>query len=85
MAGAVKESIVPLKHADTEWAVRQRIELAPGDMIIRELLQNAIENALLLPSPDDRKIVLRGVEWRATPEDTPVRKLNSSTQFSERG
>jgi hypothetical protein len=75
MTSTVRESIVPLKHADTEWAVRQRIELAPGDMAIRELLRNAIENALLLPSAEERWIVIKGIQWRASLEDDPVRKL----------
>lgn len=74
MAGAVKESLVPLKHADNEWAVRMRIELAPGDMVIRELLKNAIESAER-ELPEHRHIRLRGIEWQASPDETPVRKL----------
>jgi hypothetical protein len=75
MAGQLRETITPLKHADTEWAVRQRVELAPGDMAIRELLQNAIENALLLKRAKDRVIRLRGVDWKA-PDGQVVRKLS---------
>lgn len=74
MAGAVRESIVALKHADNEWAVRMRIELAPGDMAIRELLQNAIESCQLLP-PAERHVRLRGIEVPGLSDERPVRKL----------
>ena len=38
-------SLVPIRHASTAWAVAAMIEPAPGAMMIRELVRNALEAA----------------------------------------
>ena len=38
-------SLVPIRHASTAWAVAAMIEPAPGAMMIRELVKNALEAA----------------------------------------
>jgi len=38
-------TLVPIRHASTAWAVAAMIEPAPGGMMIRELLKNALEAA----------------------------------------
>jgi len=44
-------------------------------MAIRELLQNAVENAMLLDKPEERQIRLLGTPWRSAPDEEPVPKL----------
>ncbi len=38
-------TLVPIRHASTAWAVAAMIEPAPGAMMIRELVKNALEAA----------------------------------------
>lgn len=66
--------LVPLRHSDSPHAVSDRIQLAPEQMQIRELLKNAIENAVLAPAGHVREVVFRPVEW-PLPDGSKVAKL----------
>ena len=66
--------LVPLRHSDSPHAVSDRIQLAPEQMQIRELLKNAIENAVLAPKGQSRDVVFRPVEW-PLPDGSTVAKL----------
>jgi len=67
-------SLVPIRHASTAWAVAAMIEPAPGSMMIRELLKNALE-AAERSATDARKgrVVFDAVEIPGA--SGPVRKL----------
>lgn len=67
-------TLVPIRHASTAWAVAAMIEPAPGAMMVRELLKNALEAAEQIATPSRKgRVVFDAVVVRGA--SGPVRKL----------
>jgi hypothetical protein len=67
-------SLEPIRHADTPWAVASMIEPAPGAMMMRELVKNALEAAARTASASSRgQVVFDACEVRGA--SGPIAKL----------